>query len=113
MTVLTLVPLRPDGVRGTLEFVFSVHPANVPTPAEESVPQKRGASITTEAVAIATKLLTSIPSNVTPEVWFAGIAPQLFDLLDGKQGPELIKVAAQIIGYGILGRKVFGAPGEC
>lgn len=113
MKILTLIPLRPDGVRGTLEFVFAVHPSSAARePSEEAVPQRQGARITPEALAMATKLLSSPPSNTAADVWFNGIAPQLFVLLDGQDGPELTKVAASVIGYGILGKKQFGAPGR-
>ncbi|ROT43446.1 hypothetical protein SODALDRAFT_327648, partial [Sodiomyces alkalinus F11] len=111
MNTLTRIPLRPDGVRGTLEFVFSVHPSSASKTSEGAIPQKRGADITQEALAVATRILTSPPSSVPPETWFAGIAPQVFHLLDGLEGPELSKAAAQIIMLGVLGRRQFGAPG--
>lgn len=107
---LTLLPLRPDGVRSVLEFVFAVHPSSNAAP-DLGRPQKGGANITHEAVAVATKLLYSVPSTLTPEAWFGGIAGQVFDLLDGKEGPELAKTLAQIVGFGILGKRQFGAPG--
>ncbi|KAM4059163.1 putative protein required for cell protein [Hirsutella rhossiliensis] len=110
LQTLTLLPLRPDGVRATLEFVFAVHPSSNAA-ADSERPQKSGASITHEAVALATRLLSSVPSSFTPEAWFEGIASQTFDLLDGKGGPELAKTLAQIVGFGILGKKQFGAPG--
>lgn len=114
MTILTRIPLRPDGVRGTLEFVFSVHPSSTlkaSEASEEAATQKRGASITQEALAVATRIITCPPASVPPNTWFAGIAPQVFHLLDGNEGPELSKAAAQIIMLGVLGRKQFGAPG--
>ncbi|KAF7553151.1 hypothetical protein G7046_g7184 [Stylonectria norvegica] len=114
MQTLTRVPLRPDGVRGTMEFVFSVHPSNSGTnsgAASSQPPQKQGASITQEAVAVATRLLSSVPSSMTPEAWFDGISDQLFRLMSGEGGPDIARTAAQIVGYGILGRKQFGAPG--
>ena len=111
MQTLTRLPLRPDGVRGTMEFVFSVHPSNVGKAEESSAPQKQGASITHEAVAVATKLLSSVPASMSPEAWFGGIAPQLFALVDEEAGPDLARTAAQIVGFGILGRKQYGAPG--
>ncbi|UNI19902.1 hypothetical protein JDV02_006045 [Purpureocillium takamizusanense] len=111
LKTLTLVPLRPDGVRGTLEFVFSVHPSNSTSGAGASQPQKGGAGITHEAVAVATKLLSSVPSSMSPDAWFEGISGQLFNLFDGGDGPELAKTAAQIVGFGILGKRQFGAPG--
>ncbi|KAK7920675.1 hypothetical protein PG985_008697 [Apiospora marii] len=56
--------------------------------------------------------LPSHPASVEADKWFSGIAPQLLELLDGKEGADLVKAAAYIIGYGILGRKQFGAPGS-
>jgi hypothetical protein len=111
MEKLTLVPLRPDGVRGTLEFVFSVHPSGTVKVSEAAVPQRRGANITHEALNIASNLLSTPPSSVTPEMWYSAISPQLLVLLDGAEGPELVKAASYIIGFGVLGRKASGAPG--
>ncbi|KAK2593396.1 hypothetical protein QQS21_008884 [Conoideocrella luteorostrata] len=108
---LTLLPLRPDGVRGTLEFVFSVHPSSHPSAADAQQPQKSGASITHEAVAVATRLLSTVPATLSPEEWYGGISPQLFSLFDGDAGQDLAKTAAQIVGFGILGRKQIGASG--
>lgn len=108
---LTLLPLREDGVRATMEFVFSVHPSNTGRAPATNQPQKEGASITHEALAIATKLLSSVPASMIPESWFGGISAQLFHLMDGKDGPDLSKAAAQIVGFGILGKKIYGAPG--
>lgn len=114
MQTLTVLPLRPDGVRGTLELVFSVHPSNVgktdPSSGQEA--QKQGASITHEAVAVATKLVSSVPAGMTPDAWFSGISDQIFGLMDGTAGPDLARTAAQIVGYGILGKKIHGAPGS-
>lgn len=78
---------------------------------EAANPQKEGANITHEALSIATTML-SVPQRVTPEAWFSGVAPQLLKLLDGEEGSDLTKVAAYVIGFGILGRKEFGAPGK-
>lgn len=111
MDILTLMPQRPDGVRATLEFVFASHPSSTVRTSEAADPQKQGANITLEALKMATGLLVTPPASVSPEKWFSGIAPQLFDLLDGNQGSDLVKAAAYVIGYGILGRKQFGAPG--
>ncbi|KAJ6441833.1 protein required for cell viability [Purpureocillium lavendulum] len=113
LKALTLLPLRPDGVRSTLEFVFSVHPSSGNTTAADAAqPQKGGAGITHEAVAVATKLLSSVPSSMTADEWFQGLSGQLFSLFDGEAGPDLAKTAAQIVGFGILGKRQFGAPGS-
>ncbi|KAI0007007.1 hypothetical protein F4779DRAFT_620082 [Xylariaceae sp. FL0662B] len=111
MDLLTLLPLRPDGVRATLEFVFSVHPSSTVRTAEAAEPHKQGANITMEALKLASNLLSVPPAAVGPEKWFPGIAPQLLALLDGKDGKDLTKAAAYIIGFGVLGRKQLGAPG--
>ncbi|KAK9772226.1 hypothetical protein SCAR479_11081 [Seiridium cardinale] len=111
MDVLTLLPQRPDGVRATLEFVFTTHPSSTVKASEAADPQKQGANITMEAMKMAANLLSTPPSGVAPDKWYPGIAPQLFALLDGANGPDLVKVASYVIGFGILGRKQFGAPG--
>lgn len=112
MNTLTMIPLRPDGVRGTMEFIFSVHPSSQNAASSSQQPQKSGASITHEAVAVATRLLSTVPATLLPEEWFRGICPQLFHLFDGEAGPDLAKIAAQVIGFGILGRREYGAPGN-
>ncbi|KAF5673025.1 hypothetical protein FHETE_3510 [Fusarium heterosporum] len=113
LQTLTLIPLRPTGVRGTMEFIFSVHPSNIGrNPDADAGPQKQGASITHEGVAIATKLLSSVPASMTPQAWFDGISGQLFELIDETAGPELAKTASQVVGYGVLGNKQYGAPGS-
>ncbi|KAK7948651.1 Protein required for cell [Apiospora aurea] len=112
MDLLTLMPQRQDGVRATIEFVFASHPSSTVKNSEAAAPQKQGANITLEALKMATGLLAVPPASVEAEKWFSGIAPQLLDLLDGKEGADLVKAAAYIIGYGILGRKQFGAPGS-
>ncbi|KAI0407992.1 hypothetical protein F4802DRAFT_605385 [Xylaria palmicola] len=110
MDILMLLPQRPDGVRATLEFVFSVHPSSTVRPSEAAASQKQGANITMEALKMASSLLSVPPASVKPETWFPGIAPQLLALLDGNDGLDLAKVAAYVIGFGVLGRKKFGAP---
>lgn len=112
MQALTLLPLRSDGVRGTLEFVFSVHPSSAGRAEGSEQAQKQGASITHEAVAVATKLLSSVPASMTADDWFRGISSQLFGLFDGEGGADLARTAAQMVGYGILGKKQYGAPGS-
>lgn len=68
--------------------------------------------ISHEAMVQSAKLLSSVPSTMTAEEYFRSLAPQLLLLLDGRDGPEMKKVAAYIIGSGILGRKSVGAPGK-
>ncbi|KAI0484118.1 hypothetical protein GGR56DRAFT_679542 [Xylariaceae sp. FL0804] len=116
--VLTLLPQRPaDGVRATLEFVFSVHPSSSSSSStatgdgSAAAPQKQGAHITLEALGMASTLLAVPPASVAPDAWFPGIAPQLLALLDGAEGADLARAAAYVVGFGVLGRKQFGAPG--
>ncbi|KAK5660901.1 hypothetical protein OQA88_12274 [Cercophora sp. LCS_1] len=111
MEILTLMPLRPDGVRATLEFVFSAHPTSTVRVSEAAVPQKKGANITQEALELGSRLISTPPASVTPEAWYSGVGPQLLALLDGGEGPELMKAASYVIGFGILGRKASGGPG--
>lgn len=111
MSVLASMASRPDGVRAVLEFVFSMHPSSTVKTEEAANPQKQGANITMEALQMASNLITNPPLDYDPENWFFDIAPQLLALLDGEGGPDLVKVAAYIIGFGILGRRKFGQPG--
>lgn len=110
---LALLPLRPQGVRHTIEFILSVHPSTAQQPGsvQSQTPESRGPSISLEALNSASRLISSPPSDMSPDDWYSAIAPQLLSLLDGEGGEEMIKVAAFIIGYGILGRKALGAPG--
>lgn len=109
--MLFRIPLRGDGVRATLEFVFSVHPSGTVPQTDETKPDKRGANIAPEALAMATQLLSSIPPAISDQTWIDAITPQLFHLLDGKEGAELARVSAYVTSFGILGRRKLGAPG--
>ncbi|RYP14774.1 hypothetical protein DL765_006151 [Monosporascus sp. GIB2] len=111
MNELTRLPQRPDGVRAVLEFVFSVHPSSTVKISEAATPQKQGANITMDALKMASNLLSVPPADIDPREWFTGIAPQLLTLLDGKDGIDLAKVAAYVIGFGILGRRKYGSLG--
>lgn len=112
MRTLTRLPQEAGGVRSSIEFVFSVHPSSTVKSSEAANPQQRGANITMENLKMASNLISSPPEGVNPGVWFRKIAPQLFILLDGEEGPDLVKVAAYIIGFGILGRRKFGVRGK-
>ncbi|KAH0541997.1 hypothetical protein FGG08_003546 [Glutinoglossum americanum] len=109
---------EPSGVRQTIEFIASTVPP--PPPETQSrdntnavtVPDvSRGPALPFEALNQASRLLSSIPSHLTPQEYFSQLAPQLFGLLDGEAGPEMAKASAFVIA-GILGRKTHGAPGE-
>ncbi|KAH8880101.1 hypothetical protein GQ53DRAFT_552429 [Thozetella sp. PMI_491] len=110
METLTTLPLRPDGVRPTLEFVFAVHPTSTVKNSEAAAPQKRGANVTNESLNMATRLLSTPPSTVTAEDWFTGVGPQLLQLLD-EGDADLRKVVAYVVGFGVLGNRKLGSPG--
>lgn len=107
---LSFIPLRPRGVRSTIEFVLSVHPTTNNAGTQGKDAASKGPHISPEALTTATQLVCSPPAGVTPHYWFEHIAPQLFSLLDGNGGLDMVKVAAYVIGYGILGRPQYGAP---
>jgi Required for nuclear transport of RNA pol II C-terminus 1/Required for nuclear transport of RNA pol II C-terminus 2 len=109
ISALARLPLRPRGVQHTIEFILSVHPNSTATNSTPST--GRGSNISHEALNAASRLLSSPPVSMSPEKWFLGIAPQLFSLLEGEGEPEMDKAAAFVVGFGILGRKQFGAPG--
>ena len=56
------------------------------------------------------RLLSSVPSDFDPTVYFETIAPQLLALIDGND-PDLRKTASYVVGNGILGKRAYGAPG--
>ncbi|KUJ23057.1 uncharacterized protein LY89DRAFT_679873 [Mollisia scopiformis] len=107
ISTLARLPLRPRGVQHTIEFVLSVHPST----SNAAGGTGRGSSISHEALNASSRLLSSPPAGMSAQEWFDGIAPQLFSLLQGEGEPGMDKAAAYIIGFGILGRKQFGAPG--
>ncbi|KAE9380315.1 hypothetical protein N431DRAFT_395053 [Stipitochalara longipes BDJ] len=109
ISALARLPLRPRGVQDTIEFVISVHPSTAASNASRT--PGKGSSISHEALNAVSRLLSSPPVSMSPEKWFHGIAPQLLSLLEGGGEPEMDKAAAFVIGFGILGRKQFGAPG--
>ncbi|KAG9239139.1 hypothetical protein BJ875DRAFT_479667 [Amylocarpus encephaloides] len=108
ITALARIPLRKRGVQDTLEFVFTVHPSSRARSAEEA--EKR-TNISHDALNAASRLLSSPPAGSSAEAWFSGIAPQMISLLRGEGEPEMDRAVSFIIGFGILGRKQYGAPG--
>jgi len=109
VAALATLPLRQRGVQDTIEFVLSVHPSSAGYDAAANA--GRGSGMTHEALNAASKLLSTPPAGMSPDQWFSGIAPQLFSLLQGEGEPEMDRAAAFIIGFGVLGRKIYGAPG--
>lgn len=56
------------------------------------------------------RLLSSIPQDISSDKYFYNIAPKLLSLLDGED-PDLKKTASYVIGSGILSKRAYGAPG--
>ncbi|KAJ4296611.1 hypothetical protein N0V90_006658 [Kalmusia sp. IMI 367209] len=107
---LEMVPLRPHGVRHTIEFLaLSYLSKNSQVPQDASGPQAK-LPLPIESITQAARLLSSVPSEMTQDAWFTQLAPQLFTLLDGTEGKELSRAAGQIIAGGILNKKSTGAP---
>lgn len=102
------VPLRPGGVLHTIMFIAS---QVAPTLGQEAQTEpSNGPHFTVQGMMQISRLLSSVPQDVEPAVYFTAIAPQLLELLDGDD-PDLKKTASYVIGNGILGKRAYGAPG--
>ncbi|KAJ5423291.1 hypothetical protein N7491_008507 [Penicillium cf. griseofulvum] len=101
------VPLRPGGVVQTIMFIASQFS---PSLGQEAQDQSNGPRLTVQAIMQISRLLSSVPSDVDPTVYFTTIAPQLLALIDGDD-PDLRKTASYVVGNGILGKRAYGAPG--
>ena len=112
-TALAVFPMRPGGVRQTISFVATTEEThqNTESQPESQSSQRGGPAFSVEKLGQVSKLLTSIPSSVTPNAYYSAIAPQLLELLD-EDGTEMCRAAAYVIGIGILGRRQHGAPGS-
>ena len=108
---LSLIPLRPHGVRQTINFVASSFAKSPAPKVEGSTDPSQGPPLPPEALAQASMLLSRIPSTITDKEYFSTLAPQLWDLLDGEGGVDMSKAAGYII-CGVLSRKSTGAPGS-
>ncbi|KAF2433894.1 hypothetical protein EJ08DRAFT_657603 [Tothia fuscella] len=108
---LSLLPLRKDGVRHTIDFIAYSHPATGAGAKEELPNASQGPSLPIEALQQATQLLSSVPQTMTADDYFSQLAPQLLDLIDGSEGPEISQASGFIISSGILAKRTLGAPG--
>ena len=107
-----MLPLRPNGVRQTIEFISLSHSLSQLALGDGKTQSlSDGPPIPLEAITQASKLLSLVPRDMKAEEWFENLAPQLWNLIDGEGGPEMGKAAGYIIASGILGRKSLGAPG--
>ena len=105
---MSLLPLRPGGVRDTIVFIASA--ARQPGAESGQSETSSGIVFSLEVLNHAAKLLSSVPSKVAPTEYFSTLAPQLLTLLD-EEGTDMQRAAAFIIGNGIIGRRIYGAPG--
>ncbi|ORY06516.1 hypothetical protein BCR34DRAFT_604192 [Clohesyomyces aquaticus] len=108
---LAMVPLRPHGVRHTIEFVSLAYMSKTSQAPPDQSSSPSQIPIPLEAITQASRLLASVPKEMTSDEWFTKLAPQLLALLDGTDGPELSRAAGQIIAGGILNKRSTGAPG--
>ncbi|KAJ5404964.1 hypothetical protein N7465_006248 [Penicillium sp. CMV-2018d] len=104
---ISQVPLRPGGVVQTIMFIASQFS---PSLGQEAQDQSNGPRLTVQAIMQISRLLSSVPSDFDPTVYFETIAPQLLVLIDGDD-PDLRKTASYVVGNGILGKRAYGAPG--
>ncbi|CAI7582380.1 unnamed protein product [Penicillium palitans] len=104
---ISQVPLRPGGVVQTIMFIASQFS---PSLGQEAQDQSNGPRLTVQAIMQISRLLSSVPSDFDPTVYFETIAPQLLALIDGND-PDLRKTASYVVGNGILGKRAYGAPG--
>lgn len=112
-THLSLLPLRPGGIKQTINFIAGSAPQEFPDPNARStnrVDQSQRPSLSLEVISQVSRLLSAVPSSMTAEEYFAALAPELLQLLDD-QSPDSQRAGAYIIGNGILGRRKYGSPG--
>ena len=109
---LSVVPLRGQGIRHTIEFLSlsclykNSRMSPIASDVQSQIP------IPVEAITQASHLLVLPPRGTSKVDWLRKLAPQLLDLLDGGAGQELTRAAGQIIAGGILSKKATGAPGS-
>lgn len=104
---LSRIPLRKDGVFQTITFLAS---QLAPSLGEGTGMTTDEPPITVNAIMQISRLLSSVPQDMSAETYFTNISPKLLSLLDGDD-PDLKKTASYVIGNGILGKRAYGAPG--
>lgn len=109
---LSLLPLRPGGVRQTIDFIAgstSNSSSTLGGVSNQTSPSAQP-NISFDALARATKLLSSVPSTMTTETWTEALAPQLLDMLDDKALDDK-RIASYVINNGFLSKRRLGSPG--
>lgn len=108
---LSLIPLRKQGVRFTIEFLAMSCNAKNHEISIESMISSSSLPIPAQAVEQASRLLVLPAKTMSQDEWFHQLAPQLLWLLDGNEGKELGHAAALLVA-GILSKRKTGAPGQ-
>lgn len=111
LAYLSMVPLRQQGVRSIIDFAGTMTTSS-DGQHQENAAGKKIPFLSLEAITRAGQLLAAVPRGMDAETYFERLSQQLHPLLDGEAGTDMAKVAAQIIGSGILGRKSTGGPGS-
>ncbi|KAL8935607.1 MAG: hypothetical protein Q9211_004613 [Gyalolechia sp. 1 TL-2023] len=107
---LSILPLRPDGVRQAIDFIAGSTSDGSSAPDGPSNQSSARPNVSFDALARATKLLSSTPSTMDIGTWTAALAPQLLDILDD-QALDNKRIASYIIGTGFLSKRRLGSPG--
>ncbi|KAL8857496.1 MAG: hypothetical protein Q9178_005990 [Gyalolechia marmorata] len=107
---LSLLPLRPYGLRQIIDFIAGSTSGDAQQHADQHHNPSLGSNLTSDALARASRLLTSIPSTMTADDYFSALAPQLLDLWDDPN-PDNQRIASYIIGNGTLCKRKIGSPG--
>lgn len=96
-------------MRQTINFIAGSSSVDQSLPDGQS-DKPAGPNVSLEALARTSKLLTSVPSTMTPDEWTSALAPQLLDLLDDPSMDNR-RIASYIIGTGFLSKRKLGSPG--
>lgn len=108
---LALLPLRQNGVRHVIDFIALSYGSHVSS-SNTDIISSNGPQLSLDAIAQASKLITSVPRSMSAEAWFSKIGDQLNQMLRGDDGPEMSMVAGSIISSGILSKRTIGSPGS-
>ena len=106
---LSLLPMRPDGVRQTITFVAKSTPQKPVQNVEAFGSSEKGPILNLEVLNQVSKVLSSVPSTTSAKEYFENVAPQLLVLLED-QDPDTRRAAAFTISHGILSKRQFGHP---
>ena len=92
----------------TILFIASQFAPSLGREAQDQA--SNGPHFTIQAIMQISRLLSSVPQDMDPAIYFSTIAPQLLALIDGDD-LDLKRTASYVVGNGILGKRAFGAPG--